>query len=116
VILSDRAVFDLLEIERYSTEQWGRKTAEAYLSEFESALERLSHSPGLLQLEPGLSTGLYFYRVQKHVLVCDLREQLVAILTVLHTSMDLPSRLMELEPRVIAEVELLRRRLDAGKK
>jgi plasmid stabilization system protein ParE len=102
---------EIAEIEHYSADQWGATTAEAYLNEISAAIERLAQSPGLLQLESGISRRLYFYRVRKHVLVCDYRKSIVAVLTVIHTSMDLSARLADLEPRLIAEVEILHERL-----
>ena len=38
----------------------------------------------------------------------------VIVLTVIHASRDIPSRLAELQPSLLAEVELLRRKLPRG--
>jgi toxin ParE1/3/4 len=111
VILTERAISDLREIERYSVKQWGRKTADKYLDDITWALDRLRENPGILRLEPDLAPGLFFYRVRKHVLVCDVEGQTVTVLTVVHTSMDIPTRLAELEPRLIAEAEILHEKL-----
>jgi len=108
VILTERALSDLREIETYSVREWGRKTADLYLDDLQAALDRLQEDPNVLHLEPDLSPGLYFYRVRKHFLVCDDADGVIVILTVIHTSMDIPSRLAELEPRLAAEVKLLR--------
>jgi hypothetical protein len=48
--------------------------------------------------------------------VCDVRAQSVLVLTVIHASRDIPSRLAEIQPTLSAEVELLLRRLDRAKK
>ena len=112
VILTERAIADLVEIDEYSLEQWGPKAAGAYLDDIAAALDRLSKNPGLLHLEPEFGAGLYFYRVRKHVLVCDFREARVLVLTLIHTSINLSARLAELEPRMIAEVRLLHEQLD----
>ena len=109
--LTKRALSDLREIDRHSAREWGRKTADKYLEGIDEALNRLRVSPNLLRLEPDLIPGLYFYRVQKHFLVCDFRDKTVNVLTVIHTSMDLPARLMELEPCLIAEAQILQGRL-----
>ena len=113
VILTDRALSDIQELEQYSVKQWGRKTADKYIDDIAAALDRLSENPHLLRLEPDLAPGLFFYRVRKHSLVCDYRGNTVYVLTVVHTSMDLPARLVELEPRLIAEVEMLQSKLRA---
>lgn len=112
VELTQRAVTDLREIEQFSVMEWGRKTADKYLDDIAAGLDRLSENPDILRLEPDFAPGLYFYRVKKHVLVCDYNDNVVFVLTIIHTSMDLPARLLELEPRLVAEAQLLRRKLD----
>lgn len=111
VELTQRALSDLREIEQFSIQEWGRKTARQYLDNFQAALDRLQENPRLLQLEPDFAPGLYFYRVKGHFLVCDVHDDLIVVLTVIHTSMDLPTRLSELEPRLAAESQLIRSRL-----
>jgi hypothetical protein len=46
VFLTDRAIDDLILIERYSTETWGRATASRYLSAFEKFFSLLKVEPG----------------------------------------------------------------------
>jgi toxin ParE1/3/4 len=111
VELTRRALADLLEIERYSVKQWGRKTADKYLDDISAALDRLRENPEILRLEPDFAPGLFFYGVKKHFLVCDFREETVIVLTVIHTSMDIPARLLELEPRLVAESQALLNKL-----
>lgn len=109
--LTDRAIADLREIDRYSVSKWGRKTAAKYLAGIEAALDRLRENPGLLRHEPQFAAELYFYRVKMHVLVCSRIENLIVVLTVLHTSMDIPSRLLELLPNFTAEAAYLQNKL-----
>ena len=111
VELTHRALSDLREIECWSVKEWGRKTADNYLNDIAAALDRLSENPRILRLEPDFSPGLFFYRVKKHFLVCDYSSETVIVLAVIHTSMDLPSRLLELEPRLIAESQFLQNKL-----
>jgi toxin ParE1/3/4 len=111
VELTLRALEDLREIEQFSIKEWGRKHADKYLDDIASALDRLRENPEILRLEPDFAPGLYFYRVKKHVLVCDYQDDLVIILAVIHTSMDLPARLQEMEPRLAVESQLLRAKL-----
>lgn len=111
VQLTQRALADLREIERYSVKEWGRKAADNYLDDIAAALDRLQENPGILRLEPDFASDLYFYRVKKHFLVCDHQGESVIVLTVIHTSMDLRARLLELEPRLIAEAKFLQGKL-----
>lgn len=114
LLLTERALDDLAEIESYSIAQWGKKRAAQYLMEIETALSLIQEKPGLLKSNEPLHETLSFYRVNKHILVCDIQEKSILVLTVIHSSRDIPSRLFELQPTLHAEVELLRGRI-AGK-
>ena len=109
--LTRRAIEDLRQIERHSVKEWGRKVADEYLDDVTAALDRISQSPQLLQDDRVGIPGLSFYRIRRHVLVCDDRDNSVIVLTVIHTSMDLPARLLELESRLLTEAQILRARL-----
>lgn len=113
VLLTHRAIDDLRAIERFSVNQWGQKVADKYLKSLNTALDRLRENPEILRLEPTFSTNLYFYRVNKHILVCDYHVPRVIVLAVVHTSMDLSARLCELEPQLLAESEILQAKLPA---
>lgn len=111
LFLTERAIADIRGIEQYSLEEWGKKTAEKYLDGISAALDRLKANPQLLRLEPEFATGLYFYHVNKHLLACDFDGSTVIVLTVVHSSMDIQTRLAELQPRLIAEAQILHARL-----
>ena len=116
ILISDRAIRDILAIEEYSIETWGKRVANRYLADLEAALERLAKHPEILREEPELHMALRFHRVNKHLLVCDVQDDAIFVLTVLHASTDIPSRLSELEPTIKLEVELLHRKLQQAKK
>lgn len=111
IALTRRALSDVREVERYSVAQWGRKTAGKYLDDIETALDRLAENPALLRQHPEFAAGIYFYRIRSHFLVCDYREKTIVVLTVIHSSMDLPSRLSELLPDIAAEAAFLHNKL-----
>ena len=114
--LTDRKLQDLVSIKDYSIDVWGKKVAAGYMGDFESALQRISDNPGLLRSEPNLHEYLYSYRVKKHLLVCDIQTTAIFVLTVLNASMDIPERLLELEPTLKLEVEMLHQQLAKSKK
>ena len=116
MLLTERSLQDLASIEDYSIEVWGKKVAARYMGDFESALQRISDHPDLLRSEPDLHECLYFYRVNKHLLVCDIQPKAIFLLTVLHATMDIPERLIELEPTLKLEVEMLHEQLAKAKK
>jgi toxin ParE1/3/4 len=107
LLLTDRALRDLQGIERYSVEEWGRDAAEKYLADLEAGLQRVRENPRLLQPNLELHESLRFYRVKKHLLVCDVQSNEIVVLTVIHATMDIPSRLAELQPSLGAEVGFL---------
>jgi toxin ParE1/3/4 len=111
VHLTERALADLREIEVHSIQQWGRQVSHRYLDDLQAGLDRIRENPEILRLEQLLAAGLYFYRVNKHILVCDLHESQIIVVAVIHTSMDIPSRLKELEPRLAEEVAMLQVKL-----
>ena len=115
LLLTQRALQDIRAIVDYSTEHWGKRIADKYLNEIEAGLERLKAHPDLLKPEPDLHPALSFYRVNKHLLVCDSQPESIVLLTVAHANMDIPARLAELQPTLATEVELLHRRLRAKK-
>ena len=116
LLLTRRALIDVGDIFEYSTRQWGKKTAEKYLDDIEAGLERVKEQPSLLQEAPELHSALKFYRVNKHVFVCDVLSKSIVVLTVVHASMDIPNRLAELQPTLSTEVELLHRKLQGTKR
>jgi len=111
LLLTQRALQDIHGIFACSVECFGKRAAEKYLDEIEAALERVKSQPALLRPQPELHAALTFYRVNQHLLVCDARPESTVVLTVVHASMDIPTRLAELAPTLVAEVEMLHRRL-----
>jgi toxin ParE1/3/4 len=116
VHLTERTLQDLVSIEEYSIENWGKRIANRYLDDIEAALQRISDNPDVLREEPNFHNCLYVYRVNKHLLVCDVQTDLIFVLTILHGNMDIPERLAELEPTLKLEVELLHKQLGRGTK
>jgi toxin ParE1/3/4 len=112
VSLTRRAFRDLQEIERYSADRWGKRVADDYLIDIEQGLNRLRENPQLLRSRSAISPAFSLYRVRDHFLVCTLCADCVYVLTIKHGSMDLPTRLAELEPQLLLEAKQLRRMLE----
>jgi len=111
VYLTERAIRDIARIEDYSIEQFGKTTAQRYLTDLEAAIKRIGEHPGLLTQSVDFHPSFQFYRAGTHLLVCDCQSTRIGILTLLHGSMDIPQRLSELEPTLRTEIELLHRKL-----
>ena len=110
--LTERALRDIAAIEKYSVQEFGRTVANRYLAKLEAAITRFTEKPELLRSEPDFHAWLRFYRVEKHLMICDYEDSgRIIILTLVHASMDVASRLTELEPTLMAETELLHKKL-----
>ncbi|MCP4885573.1 MAG: type II toxin-antitoxin system RelE/ParE family toxin [Planctomycetaceae bacterium] len=106
--MTQRSLRDLVAIEAYSVEQFGRRVANQYLDKLESGINRLKENPELLREEQPFHASLKFYRIEKHVLVCETGVLgKIIVLTLLDGSMDIPARLAELEPALVIEVAVL---------
>ncbi|MDA0691854.1 MAG: type II toxin-antitoxin system RelE/ParE family toxin [Nitrospinae bacterium] len=114
--LTDRAHYDLQAIEEYSIQRWGKKTANRYLEDIQTALSLLQEKPDLLRPKPQVSTHFKFYRVREHFLVCTELKDFLLVLTIKHGQMDLPIQIAELEPTLVQEADLLHQRLLATEK
>jgi toxin ParE1/3/4 len=109
--LTARALSDLAEIRDYSSREWGSKTAERYLDDLEAGLQRILDQPSLLSSVPDIDLPLAFYRVRQHLLICDFKPGSIVVLTVVHGSMDLISRLAQLQPTLASEVAILHQQM-----
>jgi plasmid stabilization system protein ParE len=116
VQLTDRAHYDLQEIEDYSVQRWGRKTADRYLEDIQTALSLLQETPDLLRRKSDISPHFKFYRVREHFLVCTKLKDVLLVLTIKQGQMDLPQCIGELEPTLVQEAALLHQRLVAAEK
>lgn len=107
VLLTDRALSDLLSIESYSIGKWGKATTTKYLAKFEKALKLVELNPDILLANEALSQSLLFYRVEKHLIACVRVKSSIVVLTILPANRDLVPILHELLPTVGAEIEAL---------
>jgi toxin ParE1/3/4 len=108
VHLTVRALRDIVRIELYSLERFAKEVAAQYIGKLEAGIGRISDNAELLREESLFHESLKFYRIEQHLLVCETGiEDKIIILTLLHASMDIPSRLAELEPKLSIEAEML---------
>jgi plasmid stabilization system protein ParE len=117
VLLTNRALLDITSIEAYSLEKFGERVALQYISKLEAGISRISDNAEILREEAFFHESLKFYRIEQHLFVCETGiEDKIIILTLLHASMDIPSRLAELEAKLPIEVEMLLKQLDRSNK
>ncbi len=111
--LTDRALADIDEIERYSVERWDQRVADQYLADLGEALSRLDEDLSLFKGRQDYTGRLRFYRVREHVIVGDVIGGVGFVLTVWHGSMDFIDRLSQLEPELQHEAEFMVRQIEA---
>ena len=110
--LTERALSDIADIEAWSVQRLGRKVANKYLKKIETAVTRIRDNPELLRPEADFHDSLRFYRVEKHLLVCECSDAFnLVVLSVINATMDIPARLLDLEPSLAAELKILREQL-----
>ncbi len=108
VHLTDRALRDITAVESYSIAQFGKRVAAQYISKLEAGIGRIADNPDVLCEELPFHESLKFYRIEQHLLVCETAiDGKIIVLTLLHASMDIPSRLAELESKLLIEIEML---------
>ncbi len=113
--LTDRALSDIVEIDRYSVKRWGQRVADQYLGDLGEALGRLEEELSLFKRRQDYTGRLRFYRVREQVIVGDVIGGVGFVLTVWHGSMDFADRLSRLEPELLHEAEFMARRIEAEK-
>lgn len=87
----------LLDIWDYTAESWGDQQADAYVRRIVDRLDQASHQRHLWRVVSDKSlVGVYFLRVEHHyAFFRELSLGELGVLSILHESMDLPSRLKE---------------------
>jgi plasmid stabilization system protein ParE len=113
--LTRRAIFDIEEIEKYSKKHWGTTVAKEYLKSIEDALTLLQNQPDILHNKPDISEHFKIYKVRKHIIFCTVIQTNIFVLTIKHAAMDLPERLLELEPQLLQEAAYLNKKLATKK-
>ncbi len=112
VYLTDRSLADIAGVELHSIQRFGKRVAAQYLGKLEAGIIRIAENPDLLRQEAAFHESLTFYRVEQHLFVCETGiPGKIIILSLLHASMDIPSRLAELESNLSLETEMLLKQL-----
>ncbi len=85
LLLTERAVRDIRDIEAYSVAEWGKRTAAKYRTDVE-ALCTASRIPICCGRSRIFIPTFRCDRVREHLLVCDVQPKAIALLTVIHAS------------------------------
>ncbi len=85
--LTPDAQTDLIEIRRYTFEQWGEIQSKKYLSELRQTIRLLSESPAIGKQRPDIGSDIYSFPSASHLLYYTLSKQQLIVFGVLHKSM-----------------------------
>lgn len=110
VILTDRTKEDIHFIYRYSVEKFGLNVANKYIDKLEYSLSILSEQPDLLLKKPNISPHYQLYQSGSHWLICERQGDIIYVVTIKHTSLNIINKLTELKPILQKEIELIKRR------
>ncbi len=85
--LSREAQQDLTEIHEYTTERWGEKQAQKYLTQLRKQLCQLAEMPTLGQPRPELDDNIFSFPCTSHMIYFTITESGVAVAGILHKRM-----------------------------
>lgn len=115
IIITKCTLHDIRQIKHYSVEVWGEKVAADYIRTIDEAIQNLSDHPNLIGEKSEISEHLKFYRVRNHFLVFTTYKKDLYLVAVIHSSMNLPTRLAELEPEMKQEIAIMHQKLMSTK-
>ena len=78
---------DILDIGRYTKENWGIKQRDLYIAKLFSAFENLCKSPNLGKSCDEVSFGMRSLRIEKHIIYYFVEEKNLYVAGVLHENM-----------------------------
>lgn len=91
--ISDEARADLASVRAFTTEEWSRSQASAYVDAIKARLRRLRERPGVGVACDEAIPGLRRLMVGSHVIFYVEREHVIVVARILHQRMDYRSRL-----------------------
>ncbi len=91
--LTPAAERDLEIIWTYTVQQWGLQQANRYIDFLNAAFEALSHSPNTAPECDHIRLGYRRRKVERHLIYLRITQYGIAVIRVLHESMDAPRHL-----------------------
>ena len=90
ILLRPLAEEDLEAIYNYSYQEFGECRAIEYIHDLNNAFTRLAKNPDLGSLSDSIKPGLLAYHVVSHIVFFRSSKNRLAIIRILHKSMDYP--------------------------
>ncbi|OLP61498.1 plasmid stabilization protein [Xaviernesmea oryzae] len=91
--LTPRAVEDLRQVARYTKKQWGHQQRDIYIKRILQRCSWLAAHPRLGRRRPDLHPDYYCFPEGQHLIFYRIDDKAIAIIGILHQSMDVDSAL-----------------------
>ena len=85
--LTPDAQDDLIEIRRYTLQQWGAEQSKKYLREIRNTLGLLAETPALGKSRPDVGANVHSFPQGSHIIYYVVHEQQLVVFGVLHKRM-----------------------------
>ena len=85
--LTPDAQSDLIEIRRFTVQQWGRAQSQDYLSELRQTIDLLAERPSLGKPRPEVGSNVLSFSHASHVIYYVVHKQRLMVFGVLHKRM-----------------------------
>ena len=85
--LTQDAQSDLIDIRRYTTEQWGTAQSRKYLSQLRKTIHLLSETPATGKRRQDVGLNVLSFPCASHVIYYVVNEQQLVVFAVLHKRM-----------------------------
>ncbi len=95
--LTPDAQSDLIEIRRYTQQQWDNAQSKKYLSELRQTLHLLAETPSIEKSRPDIGIDILSFPHVSHVIYYVIHEQELVVFSVLHKCMVPLNHLMDRE-------------------
>ena len=89
LFFSEKALWDLKEIYRYSSTQWSSSQADKYYFNLIYNCQKILHFPLLGKIYPTIYSQPRGLKVNKHIIFYKIEEKSIRIIRILHESKDL---------------------------
>ena len=95
--LTPDAQSDLIEIRRYTQQQWDNAQSKKYLSELRQTLHLLAETPSIGKSRPDIGIDILSFSHVSHIIYYVIHEQELVVFSVLHKRMVPFNHLMDRE-------------------
>jgi len=87
--VSDEAIDDLVEIDRFTERNWGRHKADEYVESLQSAFNDLCQFPSIGRWRKGIPRGMRIWTAKRHLIFYRAVDTELQIVRVIHERQDI---------------------------